>query len=99
MAARTRNGRVSFDAAVALLIHNQAALAAQHTAFLDQLGKDRQKMLEIEQRMNDLRTETCQIVARIEKRCDNIEAILIRHEAVLERLTEAIREKIGFKRH
>jgi len=91
MATRTRNGRVNFDTAVALMIQKQAALAAQHTAFLDQLAKDRQKMM-------DLEAEIRQIEVRIEKKFEVIEAMLLRHEAELKRLTEAVREKIGFKR-
>jgi hypothetical protein len=90
MATRARNGRVSFDAAVALLIQNQAALAAQHIAFLDQMVKVRQEMRDIE---SDIR----QIIARIEKDLETIKAVLIRHETLLEKLPEAIREKIGFK--
>jgi len=35
--------------------------------------------------------------ARIEKDLDTIKAVLVRHETMLEKLPEAIREKIGFK--
>ena len=48
--------------------------------------------------MMDLEAEIRQIEVRIEKKFEVIEAMLLRHEAELKRLTEAVREKIGFKR-
>ena len=79
MATRARNGNVNLQVAMALLIQNQAALAAQHIKFLDQWA------------------ETRLILARIEKDLDTIKAVLVRHESMLEKLAEAVREKIGFK--
>ena len=75
----TRNGNINLQSAMALLIQNQAALAVQHTKFLDRWA------------------ETRQILVRIENDLDAIKAILVRHGAMLEKLPEAIREKIGFK--
>ena len=42
-------------------------------------------------------SEDRQRFARIEKDLDLIKALLIKHEEKLEKLTDAIREKIGFK--
>ena len=42
-------------------------------------------------------SEDRQRFARIEKDLDLIKALLIRHEEKLEKLADAIREKIGFK--
>ena len=42
-------------------------------------------------------TETYQRLARIEGDLDQIKAILLRHEQMLNDLPEAIRQKIGFK--
>jgi hypothetical protein len=42
-------------------------------------------------------TETYQRMSRIEGDLDQIKAILLRHERTLNDLTEAIRQKIGFK--
>jgi len=36
-------------------------------------------------------------LTEIEKDLDAIKAVLVRHEGILEKLPEAIREKIGFK--
>jgi len=41
--------------------------------------------------------ETRKTFDRIEKDLDAIKAVLVRHEGILEKLPEAIREKIGFK--
>ena len=43
-------------------------------------------------------TETYQRLARIEGDLDQIKAILLRHEQVLNELPEAIRQKIGFQK-
>ena len=73
-----RNG-ANLQQAMALLIHNQAALVSQHTAFLSEMAEFRLA------------------VARIEKDLEQIKATLVRHEHLLSALTEAIRQKIGFK--
>ena len=41
--------------------------------------------------------ETQEEFARIARRFDEIEAILLRHERILTELPEAIRQKVGFK--
>ena len=43
-------------------------------------------------------TETRLAFARMEKDLDMIKAVLVRHETMLEKLPEAIREKIGFQK-
>jgi hypothetical protein len=78
--ARTnpRNGH-GLEAAMALLLHNQAALVAQHTSFMSEMAEARKEFAEIRTELN------------------TIKAVLVRHETILEKLPEAIREKIGFK--
>ena len=41
--------------------------------------------------------ETRKSFAAIERDLETIKAVLVRHETTLEKLTEAIRDKIGFK--
>ena len=41
--------------------------------------------------------ETRREFAEIRKDLDTIKAVLVRHETMLEKLSEAIRDKIGFK--
>jgi hypothetical protein len=69
----------TLEAAMALLLNNQAALVAQNTLFLSEMAKAHQEFLKIRQEL------------------ETIKALLVRHETMLERLPEAIREKIGFK--
>jgi len=76
MAGRTRNGNNTLAAAIALLVQNQAALVAQHTAFVAHLDEDRQRF------------------ARIERDLDLIKALLIKHEEMLQKLPDTIKEKI-----
>jgi hypothetical protein len=77
--ARTRNGNDGLSAALALLVHNQAALVAQHAAFVAHLDEDRQRF------------------SRIERDLELIKARLIKHEETLQKLPDAIKEKIAFK--
>jgi hypothetical protein len=81
MAEEPRNGRL--EDALATLIQNQAA-------FLARVSETDRQLIEL-QRVNAER------FARIEERFAAIEAILLRHEQLLQALPEAIREKIGFK--
>jgi hypothetical protein len=76
---RTSGNGASLEAAMALLINNQAALVAQHTSFVSAMAKADQEFGEIR------------------KLFDKIMAVLARHETLLEKLPEAIRDKIGFK--
>ena len=46
--------------------------------------------------VNDL-AETRREFAAIRQDLDTIKAVLVRHETMLEKLAEAIRDKIGFK--
>jgi len=41
--------------------------------------------------------EDCQRFTRIERDLDLIKALLLKHEEILQKLPEAIREKIGYK--
>ena len=68
---------------MALLIHNQAA-------FVEQIARNDQERLKLQQKSDET-------FARIEERFSRIEAILLQHTRILEQLPELIRKKIGFK--
>src|SRR6266516_6549352 len=100
--ARQRNG--TLEAAMAILLQNQAALAKQHIEFLDRTDKRNAEMekrnaemekwnAEMEKRNSELEKQ----FAAVMKEFDLIKSILARHEKILERLPETIRQKIGFK--
>ena len=64
-----------------------------------------ERMAQIDERHSDLRRHSdelffklSKINAQIIKRLDHIEAVLEEHGKVLERLPEAIRERVGFGR-
>ncbi|MBI4476162.1 MAG: hypothetical protein HY654_03255 [Acidobacteria bacterium] len=82
--AASRNG--TLQDAIALLVQNQAALVAQHTSFLTEL--------------RELAADSARRFATIEqelRQFEQIKAILLRHEQILNELPEAIRQRIGFK--
>jgi hypothetical protein len=77
------NGDGNLQAAIALLVQNQAALGVQHTTFLSQ--------------MSEINERSDRRFARIEADLEEIKASLVRHEQTLCELPEAIRQKIGYK--
>ena len=86
MLGRTRNGNDTLSAAIALLVHNQAALVAQHTAFVAHLDEDRQRFARIERDLDSIKA----LLIRHEEMLQKL------HE-MLRKLPDAIKEKIGFK--
>lgn len=78
-ANRTIENGSDLQAAMALLIRNQAAAVAQHMTFVSAMARAEQEFAEIRRLL------------------DKIMAVLARHETMLEKLPEAIRDKIGFK--
>ena len=74
--ARRTNGNGNLEAAMTMLIQNQAQFVGQ-LASIAAKGDER--------------------FARSEKDLDLIKALLLQHEETLQKLPEAIREKIGFK--
>jgi hypothetical protein len=79
MATRRHRADGTLEAAMALLLNNQAALVGQHAIFVKEMVEMRKEF------------------AEIRKELEAIKAVLIRHEVILEKLTEAVRDKIGFK--
>lgn len=80
----SRNG--ALEDALALLVQNQAALVAQHTSFLADFRQVDRRFVTIDRRF-----------AAIEQELEQIKAILLRHERILNDLPEAIRQKVGFQ--
>ena len=85
-----QNGPTRLEEAMAMLIQNQAA-------FVGQLSENDRRHLKFE-------SETAERFARIEAQMAEIirvlnehNRILSEHSRMIERLTDAVREKIGFK--
>jgi len=96
MTARVKNGNEDLKAAMALLLHNQAA-------FVSHIDDDRQRFAKIEKGHSSLKKAHEEMRALLLQHNE----ILKRHEQMLqefkelrkmiENLPEAIRQKIGFK--
>jgi hypothetical protein len=87
-AKEQKNGRL--EEAMTTLLQNQATLVQNQAAFIAQKR-------ETDKELADLRRENNERFARIDERLAGIEAILLEHNRILERLPKAVREKIGFK--
>jgi len=79
-----KNSRNGLEEAVTTLLQNQTTLLQNQAIF--------QNTFLSYQAATDAR------FVRIEAEFDEIKAILLRHEQILQALPEAIRQKIGFKR-
>jgi hypothetical protein len=88
--ATARNGRDRLEEALATLIQNQAA-------FVGRLAESEHHHLEFERRHLEFERETAERFARIEAQMAEIIRALGEHGRLIQRLTEAVREKIGFK--
>ena len=86
----SQNGRDRLEEALAVLIQNQAT-------FVSGLAETDRAQLEFERRHLEFGRETAERFARIEAKMAEIIRVLSEHGRLLERLPEAIREKIGFK--
>lgn len=74
---------------MAQLVTNQSALMAQHTSFLHEMAEIRRDTAASQKRVDAE-------FAEIREKFELIMALLMKHEAALEKLPEAIREKIGY---
>jgi hypothetical protein len=91
------NGRDRLEEAMATLIQNEAAFVGR-LAETDRAHVEFQRQhLEFERRSLEFQREAAERFARIEARMAEIIRVLSEHGRLIERLTEAVREKIGFK--
>jgi len=84
------NGRDRLEEAMATLIQTQAA-------FLSRLAETDRAHVEYEGRHLEFQRETAERFARIEAKIAEIIRVLAEHGRLLERLPEAVRDKIGFQ--
>ena len=88
--ASSGNGRNRLEQAMATLILTQAA-------FLSRLAETDRAHVEFARRHLEFEHESKERFARIEVQMAEIIRVLNEHGRMLERLPEAVREKIGFK--
>jgi hypothetical protein len=89
MAGRTKNGNSVLGAAIALMVQNQAALVAQHTAFVSHLDEDRQRFARIERDLDLIKA----LLIKHEEMLQKLPAAI----EMLEKLPDTIKDRIGFK--
>src|SRR5439155_11323440 len=85
-----QNGRDRLEDAIGTLIQNQ-------TTFLSRASETDRAHAEIERRRLQYEREAGERFARIEAQMTEIIRVLKEHGRVLERLPDAVRDKIGFK--
>ena len=86
----SQNGHERLEEAMALLIRNRATLVQTQTAMV-------QNQTAFLARLAEMERASAERFARIEADIGAILRVLAEHGRLLERLPEAVREKIGFK--
>ena len=93
----SRNGRDRLDEAIAMLIQNEAAFVSRLAENDKRWAEIERHHLEFERRHFEFERETAEHFSRIEAKMAEIIRVLAEHGRLLERLPEAVRDKIGFK--
>lgn len=93
----SQNGHNRLEEAIALLIQNEAALAARLAESDRRHAESERLHLENERRWLELKQQGDERYARIERDIGSIIQVLNEHTRILERLPDALRDKIGFK--
>jgi predicted nucleic acid-binding Zn-ribbon protein len=98
------NGRDRLEEALATLIQNQAAFVSQLSESGRRHAEIERQHLEFERRHVEYQRESAERFARIEAQIAEIIRVLAEHgrllaehSRLLERLPDAVRDKIGFK--
>jgi hypothetical protein len=92
-----KNGNGRLEEALALLIQNEAAFVARLSESDQRHAEIERQHLEFKRLDLEYRRQTNKRFARIEAQMAEIIRVLAEHGRILERLPEAVRDKIGFK--
>jgi hypothetical protein len=87
----------SLEAAIALLIQNEAQFLATERETRRELAQFSREIVKIEREMIEARHATEARFRRIEEQFEEQARVLQAHGALLEALPDAIQERIGFK--
>ena len=93
----TPNGHDRLEEAIAMLIQNEAAFVGRLSESDSRRAETDRLLTEYQRQSIEYQRQTAETFARIEKDMAAIMRVLAKHSRILERLPEAIREKIGFK--
>jgi hypothetical protein len=91
------NGHDRLEEAMATLLQNQAAFVSSLAESNRERAEIERRHQEFERRHFEFERETKERFSRIEAQMAEIIRVLNEHTLILERLPEAVREKIGFK--
>ncbi|HMC65379.1 MAG TPA: hypothetical protein VKI65_10615 [Gemmataceae bacterium] len=101
-AKNQRNGRL--EEAMANMARSQQTLLQNQALFVGQIAETNRRIDEQNHRIDERFARIDERFARIDERFARIEAILLQHSQILneltrmlDRLPEAVRDKIGFK--
>lgn len=97
MSEKTAANGHGLEEAMALLINNQAALVGRQAETDRAQVEFQRQQVEFQRKHLEFEAETKERFLRIEGQMAEIIRVLKAHTAQLERLTDAVREKIGFK--
>lgn len=87
------------EAAIALLIHNEAEFLATERETRRELAQFSREMMKLEREMIEVKRDTDLRFRRIEEQLDEQARVLQAHGELLAALPDAIQERIGFKTH
>lgn len=93
----TENGQDRLNEAMTMLVLNMAILIQNQAAFLGQMAEIERSIAERFARMDERFARSDERFARMEQDMTAIMRVLAEHGRLLERLPEAVRDKIGFK--
>jgi hypothetical protein len=75
MTPGTRNGSDALNAAITLLMQNQAALEAQYAFFVSHLDEDRRRFARIERHLDDIKALLTNQLEILRKLTDSVDAL------------------------
>jgi hypothetical protein len=93
----TTNNHDRLEEAITQLIQSQAVLVQNQAAFVQTQAAFVQSQAALTARMAEMDRENRERFVRIEAQMAEVIRVLNEHGRILERLPEAVREKIGFK--
>jgi hypothetical protein len=91
------NGHSRLDEAMAMLIQNHAAFLSRAAETDRVYAESERRHVEFERRHFEFERATAERFVRIEAQMAEVIRVLNEHTRVLDRLPDAIRDKIGFK--
>jgi hypothetical protein len=94
-AKEQKNGRL--EEALAIMLQNMATLVQTQAAFVADKRETDKELADLRRQNNERFARIDERFVQMDQRLAAIEAVLREHNRILERLPDAVRDKIGFK--